>query len=299
MIIVMKKITLTLLTLCMVYSISLFAQAPEAFKYQAVLRNADGELIAGQDVSLRISVLHLSPSGETVYSEEHAAATNDYGIVSLTIGEGDPLSGDFSLIPWNEGDKFLKIEIFEQATSSYAQLGTFQLLSVPYALFASSASKLGEHVEYSSSLDTLFVVKDHNGNPVFVVYPEGAEVITSNEAKGRLGGFAVSGRTSTRGENSEYLVVTPDSTRIYVNEPLQKGRLGGFAVSGRTSTKGLVNDYLFVTGDSTRVYVNEDESKGRLGGFAVSGRTSTKGLLNDYLQVSRDSTRVYISESES
>ncbi|MEE4196617.1 MAG: tail fiber domain-containing protein [Bacteroidales bacterium] len=293
----MKKITLTLLTLCMVYSISLFAQAPEAFKYQAVLRNADGELIAGQDVSLRISVLHLTPSGETVYSEEHAATTNDYGIVSLTIGEGDPLSGDFSLIPWNEGDKFLKIEIFEQATSSYAQLGTFQLLSVPYALFASSASKLGEHVEYSSSLDTLFVVKDHNGNPVFVVYPEGAEVITSNETKGRLGGFAVSGRTSTRGENSEYLVVTPDSTRIYVNEPLQKGQLGGFAVSGRTSTKGLVNDYLFVTGDSTRVYVNEDESKGRLGGFAVSGRTSTKGLLNDYLQVSRDSTRIYIPES--
>ncbi|MEE4196615.1 MAG: hypothetical protein V2I54_03135, partial [Bacteroidales bacterium] len=76
----MKKLALIFLAIMCLGS-TLFAQAPGAFKYQAVLRNADGELIAGQDVSLRISVLHLSPSGETVYSEEHAAATNDYGIV--------------------------------------------------------------------------------------------------------------------------------------------------------------------------------------------------------------------------
>ena len=293
----MKKLALIFLAITCLVS-SLFAQAPEAFKYQAVIKNTDGEIISGQEVSIKISILNENPTGDVVYSEEHSVTTNNIGMVSLIIGEGSLLTGDFSQIPWNEGDKFLKIEIDDSGGSSYAELGTFQLLSVPYALFASSASKLGNNVEYSASPDTLFVVKDHEGNAVFVVYPDGAEVITNNNLKGRLGGFAVSGRTSTKGENSEYLVVTPDSTRIYVNEPLQKGRLGGFAVSGRTSTKGLVNDYFYVTGDSTRIYVNEDESKGRLGGFAVSGRTSTKGLYYDYLQVTKDSTRVYISESE-
>ncbi|HSH51053.1 MAG TPA: tail fiber domain-containing protein, partial [Bacteroidales bacterium] len=57
-----------------------------------------------------------------------------------------------------------------------------------------------------------------------------------------------SGRTSTKGINSDYLRVTPDSTRIYVNEGAGKSRLGGFAVSGRTSTKGFLNDYFNVSG---------------------------------------------------
>ncbi|HSH52975.1 MAG TPA: hypothetical protein VK982_14710, partial [Bacteroidales bacterium] len=232
----MKKLALIFLTITCLVS-SLFAQAPEAFKYQAVLRNADGELIAGQDVLLKVSILDMAPDGGALYSEEHSAITNPYGVVSLTIGEGTILSGNFTTIPWNEGDKFLKIEIDDSGGSSYSELGTFQLLSVPYALFANSASKLGNNVEYSASPDTLFVVKDHEGNAVFVVYPDGAEVITNNNLKGRLGGFAVSGRTSTKGINSEYLIVTPDSTRIYVNENVSKSRLGGFAVSGRTSTK--------------------------------------------------------------
>ncbi len=147
--------------------------------------------------------------------------------------------------------------------------------------------------------DTLFAVKDQNGNIVFAVFPDGAKVYVNSGTKGKIGGFAVSGRTSTKAEETEYLRVTPDSTRIYVNEDATKGKIGGFAVSGRTSTKGLVNDYLLVGSDSTRIYVKEDATKGKIGGFAVSGRTSTKGSFNDYLQVTKDSTRVYISESES
>ena len=144
--------------------------------------------------------------------------------------------------------------------------------------------------------DTLFAVKDQNGNIVFAVFPDGAKVYVNSGTKGKIGGFAVSGRTSTKAEETEYLRVTADSTRIYVNEDATKGKIGGFAVSGRTSTKGLVNDYLLVGSDSTRIYVKEDATKGKIGGFAVSGRTSTKGLVNDYLLVGSDSTRIYVNE---
>jgi len=273
----MKKLALIFLAITCLVS-SLFAQAPEAFKYQAVLRNADGELIAGQDVLLKVSILDLTPEGEALYSEEHSAATNPYGVVSLTIGEGTILSGNFTTIPWNDGDKFLKIEIDDSGGSSYAELGTFQLLSVPYALFASSASKLGNNVEYSASPDTLFVVKDHEGNAVFVVYPDGAEVITNEASKGKIGGFAVSGRTSTKTTGLDIFKVTPDSTRIYINEPLKKGSLGGFAVSGRTSSKGSLSDYLQITKDSTRIITQNST-----GGFGIKDLST--GTYESYLNL--------------
>jgi len=273
----MKKLALIFLAITCLGS-SLFAQAPEAFKYQAVIKNTDGEIISGQEVSIKISILNENPTGDVVYSEEHTVTTNDIGMVSLNIGEGSLLTGDFSQIPWNEGDKFLKIEIDDSGGSSYAELGTFQLLSVPFALFASSASKLGNNVEYSTSPDTLFVVKDHEGNAVFVVYPDGAEVITNEASKGKIGGFAVSGRTSTKTTGFEIFKVTPDSTRIYINEPLKKGSLGGFAVSGRTSSKSSLSDYLQITKDSTRIITQNST-----GGFGIKDLST--GTYESYLNL--------------
>ncbi|MEE4196243.1 MAG: hypothetical protein V2I54_01245 [Bacteroidales bacterium] len=136
--------------------------------------------------------------------------------------------------------------------------------------------------------EALFAVVNTTGDTVFAVYNDGVKVSVPAETKGRLGGFAVSGRTSTKEGDIEYLRVTPDSTRIYVNDKAVKGRLGGFAVSVRTSTKGIVNDYLIINDDSTRIYVKDSTStKGRLGGFAVSGRTSTKGSEAPFLNVDR------------
>jgi len=125
--------------------------------------------------------------------------------------------------------------------------------------------------------DTLFVVKDSGGNPVFAVFPDGAKVYVDDNAKGSVGGFAVSGRSPAKGEGDNYLYVTPDSTRIYINEPDTKGSVGGFAVSGRSPGKGPLNDYFLVNSDSTRVYMNDTlNAKGSVGGFAVSGRSPAK-----------------------
>jgi len=151
----------------------------------------------------------------------------------------------------------------------------------------------------SAGTGALFQVINQNNDTVFAVYPDGVKVFVNPDTKGRVGGFAVSGRGYGKSGENDYLIVTPDSTRIYVNDTLTlKGRVGGFAVSGRGYGKSGENDYLIVTPDSTRVYVNEEsKSKGHVGGFAVSGRGYGKGVVNDYLQVTRDSTRVYISDS--
>jgi hypothetical protein len=158
-------------------------------------------------------------------------------------------------------------------------------------MHAGSATNLGSENVYTGT-DTLFVVKDVEGNPVFVVFPEGVKVIVDEVAKGRVGGFAVSGRSPTKADETEIFLATPDSTRIFVNDTLQsKGRVGGFAVSGRSPTKSIKSDYLLVTQDSTRIYVNDTTiGKGRAGGFAVSGRSPTKSGVQDYFNISGSQT---------
>ena len=295
----MKKIALILFFVILT-GITVYSQVPEKINYQAVIRNSSGELVTGQDVGIKVSILDETSSGDVLYSEEHAVSTNAYGQVALEIGGGTLDSGDFSSIDWSLSDKYLKLEVDIEGGTSYIPIGTSQMLSVPYALYAATAKLLGAAGVYSTSSDTLFVVKDHSGNVVFAVFPDGAQVIVSQDTKGKVGGFAVSGRTSTKGEE-EYLRVTADSIRVYVNDSSTiKGKVGGFAVSGRTSTKGVYNDYLQVARDSTRIYITEGGTKGKVGGFAVSGRTSTKDDDNEknYFNVSGENTPVIINPSE-
>src|SRR6056297_1664103 len=277
----MKKI-ITVILLILVTKL-MFAQAPQGFKYQAVIRDSNGEVLSEQNIALKISILQSSPTGSTVYSEEHAAQTNTHGLINITIGEGTILSGDFSAIPWEAGPFFVKIEMDPEGGTSYTEMGTSQLLSVPYALYSGQS---GEVAQYNS--DTLFVVKDNDGNVVFAVFPDGAKVyVNEDNPKGPIGGFAVSGRNNTKGEY-EVMRVTPDSTRIFVNQQT-KGPIGGFAVSGRNNTKQSKGEFevMRVTPDGTIIYVNDSSmQKGPIGGFAVSGRNNT-GTVKKFMDMTK------------
>ncbi|MDO9254617.1 MAG: hypothetical protein Q7U54_03820, partial [Bacteroidales bacterium] len=112
------------------------AQTPQAIKYQAVARDGAGNVLAGKDVSFRISFLQGSISGSTVYSETHSRTTNAFGLVDLEIGLGTPVSGNFTGINWGSDTFFVKVEMDPNGGSAYQVMGTSQLLSVPYALYA-------------------------------------------------------------------------------------------------------------------------------------------------------------------
>jgi hypothetical protein len=214
----MKKPLYLLLIALLICNIS-WAQVPESFNYQAVIRDNSGELITDQSIDVKIYIINNSADGTVLYTEAHNETTNSYGQVNLIIGEGTVETGIFSQINWGESNKFLNIEV--DAGSGLADMGTFQLFSVPYALYANSAGKadaLGSEGVYSTASDTLFVVKDHDGNVVFVVFPDGAQVIVNETVKGSVGGFAVSGRSPSKAVDIDILKVTVDSTRIYVND---------------------------------------------------------------------------------
>jgi uncharacterized protein (TIGR02145 family) len=130
----MKKL-FTLLALAITLIVA--AQAPQGFNYQATVRNSSGALIVNQNVLFKFNIMLNSQTSLPVYSETHQAPTDDLGQVNLVIGTGTPTTGTFTTINWGNGTYYLGIEL--NTGTGYVAMGTTQLLSVPYALYANTA----------------------------------------------------------------------------------------------------------------------------------------------------------------
>ncbi|MCE9539996.1 MAG: hypothetical protein K8R85_12375 [Bacteroidetes bacterium] len=165
----MKKKLLFLLITISQFS---FAQIPQSFKYQAVVRDAAGVLSVNKIISIKTSVLAGSTTGSSVYTETQTLSTNEYGVVSLNIGAGTLVSGNFSTISWGATTYFVKTELDINGGSTYVFMGTSQILSVPYALYAEkTGSSLSDHdTSATNELQTLSIsgknLSISNGNTV-------------------------------------------------------------------------------------------------------------------------------------
>jgi uncharacterized protein (TIGR02145 family) len=137
-----------------VTSLTIFAQiqVPQGFNYQATVRNSAGNLLLNQIVLVKFNILEKEANGRTAYSETHTANTDDLGHISLVVGQGTATTGTFSAISWGIMTHYLGIE-FNTGTG-YVAMGTTQLLSVPYALYASSSATTTTPPKLSSVLNT-------------------------------------------------------------------------------------------------------------------------------------------------
>lgn len=214
----MKKLNLTIIALIIAIS-GILAQSPQAFKYQAVARDASGNILKNQNVSMRISILQGSAIGTTVYKETHSETTNDFGLINLEIGNGTPVSGTFSSIAWGTNDYFVKIEMDANGGTSYQHLGTSQLLSVPYALYAENTANGSSQWSQNGS-DIYF----NGGNVgIGVTSPEEELEISSNANTNiRL---RIEGATN----NPDY--------SIYVSEAGNRFSIGRFGISDEFNIK--------------------------------------------------------------
>lgn len=121
----------------------LFAQAPQGINYQAVIRNSSGAVLVSTNVTLRMSILQGTSSGTVAYAEKHSVSTNATGAVNVVIGQGTILSGTFSNINWANGPYFIETAYDVNNSGAYTVLGTQQLMSVPYALYAANSGTPG------------------------------------------------------------------------------------------------------------------------------------------------------------
>ncbi len=133
----MKRLFLTF-SAALMLAATAQAQSPEAFKYQAVVRDASNTIVNGQAVGMQLAILQGSPTGTAVYTEEFATSTNAYGLVNIEIGSGTT-TDNFSAIDWANGPYFIETSIDLNGGTAYSVMGTSQLVSVPYALHATTA----------------------------------------------------------------------------------------------------------------------------------------------------------------
>ncbi len=126
------------------------AQTPQSFKYQSVVRDANGNAMQNQAIDFKISILQTTSTGTTVYSETFSTTTNDFGLVNLEIGTGTVISGTFSSIDWGVDKYYLQVEL-DPDGNGYQLMGVSQLLSVPYALNAAKANLNGDVTGNSDS----------------------------------------------------------------------------------------------------------------------------------------------------
>ena len=133
----MKRFLLSLVAIATL-SLSSLAQAPEGFNYQAVVRNAGGIILNNQAVGMRLTVQQGSIGGTAVYTETFTSTTNGYGLVNLEVGTGTS-TDDFSTIDWASGPYFMETAVDVTGGTTYSVMGTSQLMSVPYALYAKTS----------------------------------------------------------------------------------------------------------------------------------------------------------------
>jgi hypothetical protein len=112
------------------------AQAPPGIPYQAIARTTTGEPYASGALQARFSLHEQTATGTVSYAETHSLQTDAFGLFSTTFGAGTPTTGTFASINWGLTTKYLQVEI--DLGNGWIDMGTQQLMSVPYAMYAGS-----------------------------------------------------------------------------------------------------------------------------------------------------------------
>ncbi len=116
-----------------------FAQAPDLVNYQGIARNSSGATLNAQAIGLQLTVHADSANGAIVYQETHTPTTNQFGLFTVQIGAGTPVQGTMAGIAWGTTSHWLQVEMDENGGTAYSDMGTSQLVSVPYALYAKNS----------------------------------------------------------------------------------------------------------------------------------------------------------------
>ncbi len=281
----------------------LFSQQ-QGFNYQAIARE-NGQVLSETEIILTSGLFKDGENGTLIWEETHSLTTSADGLFSIAIGTGTSTGNGsvskFEDINWSEGNIYLKISLRKTNGGSEVSYPAELIRAVPYALHALSGgngetiwAKDGDSIYFNqgsvgigtsspvgrlavqqvdeSGEEPLFMVTRKDGYPVFAVYEDGVYVYTDTavSGKGVKGGFAVGGYSSaSKGPARDYMRVTADSIRFYIDDDQSKRAKGGFAVGGYKSSKSGGNEIFRVTTDSTRITVADPEA-----GFSVGNTAS-------------------------
>jgi uncharacterized protein (TIGR02145 family) len=161
----MKRFILFTFSILLTFTIVI---AQDGINYQGAATDANGDELTNQNISIKASVLSTSANGNLEWEETHSATTDQFGLFNVVIGQGtnttNGATANFDDMDWGSGNHFLKIEMDATGGTNYAMIGTTQMMSVPYALYAKSAGSSSGSMSVSTFGDTLTM----NGQSIIV-----------------------------------------------------------------------------------------------------------------------------------
>jgi len=226
-----------------------------------VVRDVNGVALQNQSVGFQLSIISGSPTGTVEYVETHSTTTNGFGIVTLAVGSGTVVSGIFSNISWGTLTYYLKVET--DLGSGYVNMGTTQLLSVPYSL-NSAKSDNATNADHATNSDYATVA----GNVQTYTAGSGISIVgnvVTNTQPDQTVTLTGSGATSVTGTYPNFTISSTDNNTTYTGgtginvtgttisntQPDQTVTLTG---SGATSITGTYPNFTISSTDNNTTY---------------------------------------------
>ncbi|MGH1386994.1 beta strand repeat-containing protein [Kordia sp.] len=161
------------------FAIALFYCAisfSQNFNYQAVVRDAAGEPVTNQSMSVLVRIIAGAPNGSILYNEAHTVTSNAQGVITLPVGGGTS-GANFLAIDWSTQNHWIDIQVDLAGGTNYTQIGTSELRFVPYAMYAlnSTNSTNAGPFNYASG-----VVSNANGNVITDDFVFGSTQLDAN-----------------------------------------------------------------------------------------------------------------------
>lgn len=281
----MKKIKLLVASLLLAVAFT-NAQTPEAFNYQAVARSSAGTIINNQNISIQISVLN---NGSAVYTETHAITTNQYGLFTLGIGQGNATLGNFSSIDWTTGNYSVQVEMDENGGSNYTLMGASPLLTVPYAMHAKTADNTfsGNYNDLTNTPAIPTNTSDLTNDSGFITNPDDADASATNE----LQNLSLSG-TSLSISNGNSINLGSIDTDTHLTEAEVDAMVGnnGYLTSFTEVDGSTTNELQDLSLSGNTLSLSSDATPVNLSGYLDNTDNQTISLSGTNLSISNGNT---------
>lgn len=281
----MKKLFLLILTTLFI-STAFSQQSPKGMNYQAVARDLNGKVLANEKIDLIITLQSDLRTGKVEYQETHSVTTNDLGLFSLVIGEGDKRLGAMSRVPWSTNDIFMKVSLKDHSMSNFKEISNSRLLAVPYAFHAITAEKITsprvgtrntEDGVPSNTWSTFGNSKtDSTKDKLGTTDAADLVIITNNVERMRIeeGGDISIANNLSIGDNLDIANDLQVGNDLNVEQDVSLNNTGGnTTVNGNLTVANMSNTIL--TGN---LNVNKDSDLD--GNFNVDGNSTLVGTLN-------------------
>ena len=305
-----RKNKVIFLIILLAFGFAGFAQSPQVINYQGVARNSLGNPLANQKLNLRLSVRNLSSTGAVVYSETRLVTTNSGGLYTVLIGGvgATATSGTIESTNWQIGSKFLQVEVDPSAGNNFIDLGTTQLVSVPYALSAATVktnanltgvvTSVGNQTSIANGAITSDMIASVNKSKV------GLDLVnnTSDAAKpiSELTQSALGSKLNTSDSTNGYVTPTQLAAKTFDQTPITNAIAGKLNIADSTTkyiTPTQLASYDFSRGNST-VTIDTTSLSNRINlkASAVDVNNLTTAVAANTASITAETTRATTTE---